>query len=64
MSFFVHAQGIKTVLARGRGVEKWQNSVHVVAECPLTSGEYTSGQLSLVKVIGPSFIEYILVQFS
>ena len=28
MSFFVHAQGIKTD-------KKWQNSVHVVVECPL-----------------------------
>ena len=33
--FFVHAQGIKTVHAGGRGVKKWQNSVHVVVECPL-----------------------------
>ena len=29
---FVHAQGIKTVHAGGWGVEKWQNSVHVVVE--------------------------------
>ena len=29
MSVFVHAQGIKTVHA------KWQNSVHVVVECPV-----------------------------
>ena len=35
MSVFVHAQGIKTVLRRGG--EKWQNSVHVVVECPLSS---------------------------
>ena len=35
MSVFVHAQGIKTVHAGG-GVKKWQNSVHVVVECPLT----------------------------
>ena len=32
MSVFVHAQGIKTVHAGG--VKKWQNSVHVVVECP------------------------------
>ena len=31
---FVHAQGIKTVHA-GVVVKKWQNSVHVVVECPL-----------------------------
>ena len=31
MSVFVHAQVIKTVHA-GRGVKKWQNSVHVVVE--------------------------------
>ena len=36
MSVFVHAQGIKTVHAGGRGVKKWQNSVHGVVECPLT----------------------------
>ena len=36
MSVFVHAQGIKTVHARGGGGgQKWQNSVHVVIECPL-----------------------------
>ena len=34
MSVFVHAQGIKTV-HEGRGGQKWQNSVHVVVECPL-----------------------------
>ena len=34
MYVFVHAQGIKTVHARGGG-KKWQNSVHVVVECPL-----------------------------
>ena len=37
MSVFVHAQGIKNVHAGGVGVggKKWQNSVHVVVECPL-----------------------------
>ena len=35
MSVFVHAQGIKTVHGGGGGVKKWQNSVHVVDECPL-----------------------------
>ena len=38
MSVFVHAQGIETVHAGGGegGVRaKWQNSVHVVVECPL-----------------------------
>ena len=35
MSVFVHAQGIKTVHA-GEGVKKWQNSVHVVVQCPLS----------------------------
>ena len=37
MSVFVHTQGIKTVhVGGGRGgVKKWQNSVHVVVECPL-----------------------------
>ena len=32
MSVFVHAQSKKTVHARGEGVRKWQNSVHVVVE--------------------------------
>ena len=36
MTVFVHAQGIKTVHAGG-GFKKWQNSVHVVVECPLTA---------------------------
>ena len=35
MFVFVHAQGMKTVHAGG-GVKKWQTSVHVVVECPLT----------------------------
>ena len=34
VSVFVHAQGIKTVHAGGE-IKKWQNSVHVVVECPL-----------------------------
>ena len=33
---FVHAHGLKTVHAGGWG-QKWQNSVHVVVECPLSS---------------------------
>ena len=37
MSVFVLAQGIKTVHAGGGGVKKWQNSVHIVVECPLTT---------------------------
>ena len=32
MSVFVQAQGVKTNHA---GVKKWQNSVHVVVECPI-----------------------------
>ena len=34
-SVFVHAQGIITVHAGG--VKQWQNYVHVVVECPLSS---------------------------
>jgi hypothetical protein len=34
MSVFVPTQVIKTVHAEGE-VKKWQNSVHVVVECPL-----------------------------
>ena len=36
MSIFVHAQGIKTVHARGGG-QKWQNYFNIVVECPLTN---------------------------
>ena len=48
MSVFVHAQGIKTVHAGG-GSENWQNSVHVVVECPVGWGMGTSlsGELYL-----------------
>ena len=35
MYVFVHAQGIKTVHAGGG--QKWQNSVHVVFESPLST---------------------------
>ena len=35
MSVFVHAQGIKLSMQRGGRVKKWQNTVHVVVECPL-----------------------------
>ena len=45
MSVFVHAQGIKTVHAGG-GVKKWQNSVHVVVECPLTGHRFLFKNLS------------------
>ena len=33
MSVFVHAQGRKNVHTG----QKWQNSVHLVVECPLTA---------------------------
>ena len=29
----VHAKGLK-IVHTGEGVKKWQNSVHVVVECP------------------------------
>ena len=40
MSLFVHAQNIKTVHAGGGGVKKWQNSVHVVVECPQVASRF------------------------
>ena len=46
MSVFVHAQGIKTVHAGGGGVKKWQNSVHVVVECPLNFNSKTHGKVA------------------
>ena len=47
MSVFVHAEGIKTVQEGGEGVKKWQNSVHVVVECPLTDSD-SAGQVPSV----------------
>ena len=38
MSVFVHAHCLKTVHTEGGG-QKWQNSVHVVVECPLSKFE-------------------------
>ena len=34
MYVFVHTQGIKSVHTKRGGGQKWQNSVHVVVECP------------------------------
>ena len=36
MSVLVQAHGIKTVHAGKGGVKNWQNSDHVVVECPQT----------------------------
>ena len=47
MSISVHAQGIKTVHTEvGEGVKKWQNSVHVVVECPLMLGYLSTSPTS------------------
>ena len=51
MSVFVHAQGIKTIHAGGGGVKKWQNSVHVVVECPLMWPDLTLGWVGL-EIVG------------
>ena len=53
MSVFVHAQGIKTVHAGG-GVKKWQNSVHLVVECPPT----LSINVLFLGYFGPYLIIY------
>ena len=53
-AFFVYAQGIKTVHARGSGeggVKKWQNSVHVVVECPLIVVSKIRGNLSRAEYL-------------
>ena len=54
MSAFAHAQCIKTVHTVG-GVKKWQNSVHVVVECPLRKeNAYNLTDLcQLSVVVGP-----------
>ena len=36
MFVFVHSRGIKTDHSGEGEGQKWQNSVHVVVECPLT----------------------------
>ena len=52
MSVFVYAQGIKTVHAGGPGgVKKWQNSVHVVVECPLIVVSKIRGNLSRAEYL-------------
>ena len=56
MSVFVNAQGIKTVHAGG-GVKKWQDSVHVVIEWPL------SGQIFL-NLEDPIFAQIIFLLFT
>ena len=49
MSAFVHAQGYKNCPHKGGGVKKWQNSVHVVVECPLsTFSDCTSNYLLIL----------------
>ena len=48
MSVFVHAQGIKTVHAGGgRDVKKWQNSVHVVVEGPLSRTHWSCSAFAI-----------------
>ena len=56
MSVFVHAQGIKTVHTGGGEAKKWQNSVHVVVECPLRA---------LAREDGPTYLTplYNLLEF-
>ena len=49
-SVYVHAQGVKQIWykncpRRGRGVKKWQNSVHVVVECPFITKNYSEDKL-------------------
>ena len=49
MPVFVHAQGIKTVHPGGEGVKKWQNSVHVVLECPLMGKVDSNKHINVVE---------------
>ena len=50
MFVFVHAQGVKTV-PTGKGVKKWQNSVHVVVECPLIVHLFRNNQTFIFEFI-------------
>ena len=52
MSIFVHTQGIKTVhTGGGGGFKKWQNSVHVVVECPLGLHVQNNAKVFKLKMI-------------
>ena len=47
----VLAEGIKTVYTGGGGGKKWQNSVHVVVECPLIrNGTFILNSLASTNV--------------
>ena len=51
MSVFVHAQGIKTVHARG-GAKKGQNYIHVIVEChPMAIACVLHGFWQIHKII-------------
>ena len=55
MSNFVNAQVLKTV--HGWGVKKWQNSVHVVVECPL---KYVAVQRAIGEEIFSSKAHFVI----
>ena len=61
MAVLVHAQGIKTVHA-GRGDQKWQNSVQVVVECPLSmiSGFFQVTLYQRTQKYAASFKAYLV----
>ena len=65
MSVFVHAQDIKTVHA-GRGVNKCQNSVHVVVECSLPSWKHVHAWAFCSEqaqdLLNPHFVDQTFVQ--
>ena len=56
ISVFVYSQGITTVHARRGGVKKWQNSVHIVVECPLRSklpnqGDFLAKHWTFLEIV-------------
>ena len=60
MFVFVHASGIKTVHT-GVGVKNWQNSVHVVVECPLTENfSKFAIYFYFSNIFFPHFLEQVL----
>ena len=66
MSVFVHTQGINTVHAEGAGgrVKQWQNSVHVVVECPLNTVlcKAKQSRRMLGKFLRPYYLQILSLQ--
>ena len=58
-SVFVHAQ-VKRMSTQGWGVKKWQNSVHVVVECPHTNYQNKFAQQTCKWIANSKWSYYTL----